>query len=393
MSQKFIAFLEHQDAHDTVNQVIKDYWGSGVVVPGGIDAALSAKFDNSLPQSIIVDVSKSIQPERDAKNIVSHFHNIDIIIIVGLQNDVRAYRSMIQAGAKDYLPIPFSAGDLYRVLSESLVQQEENVPIGGSSKLVTIMGANGGVGTSMLATNLSWILAEEFNKKVALIDLDVHFGTIALALDLEPSVGFRDALESPGRVDSMFVDNILVPATNNLNVLAAEESIDDYVTYNNTSIELLLEVLQTKHDYVLVDTPRSILRRCPPLIADAEIVVLVATLTVPSLRDTVTILSEIRKISPTKEVSVVINRRREKGRGEVNLQDFEKEVEKKVAMVIPDAPDIVTSALNSGRPIVEINNNSNISESLRAFCQYIDDGSIKQSSTSQKSILSKLFKS
>jgi pilus assembly protein CpaE len=77
-------------------------------------------------------------------------------------------------------------------------------------RLIAVVGARGGVGATTVATNLAWTLAHEHNMRVALVDLDLFFGTCGLALDLELGRGFREALENPARIDSLFIERAMV---------------------------------------------------------------------------------------------------------------------------------------------------------------------------------------
>ena len=79
-----------------------------------------------------------------------------------------------------------------------------------------VIGVRGGVGASTIATSLAWLLGEKAHRSTALLDLDVHFGTGALALDLEPGRGLTDAIENPSRIDGLFIERAMVRANERL---------------------------------------------------------------------------------------------------------------------------------------------------------------------------------
>src|SRR3546814_12869987 len=85
-----------------------------------------------------------------------------------------------------------------------------------------MVGARGGFGASTIAPTLAWLLSERGKRATALLDLDVHFGTGALALDLEPGRGLTDAIENPSRIDGLFIERAMVKAREKLAVLSAE---------------------------------------------------------------------------------------------------------------------------------------------------------------------------
>ena len=109
----------------------------------------------------------------------------------------------------------------------------------------------------MLATSVAWLIAHERRRRVALVDLDLQFGTVALSLDLEPSHGLREALENPNRIDGLFMDRVLVQHSERLFVLSAEESPDETLLLDYGAVELLMTELRNKFHYVVVDVPRQ----------------------------------------------------------------------------------------------------------------------------------------
>ena len=92
--------------------------------------------------------------------------------------------------------------------------------------MTAVVGVRGGVGASTMATSLAWLLGRARRMPTALLDLDVHFGTGALALDLEPGRGLTDAIENPSRIDGLFIERAMVRANESLSILSAEAPIN-----------------------------------------------------------------------------------------------------------------------------------------------------------------------
>ncbi|MCA3269817.1 MAG: AAA family ATPase [Holosporales bacterium] len=393
----FLAFINDGATEEVIHTLIKDYWPSGVLISGGILAALNANHSAaSVPQFVVIDISDSERPDVDIERAVKTFHGAKAVVFIGDRNDATLYRTVIKAGGTDYLLKPVDAGELYSTLINASLAASSytDAPVTQSgksdqqAKLITVIGVHGGVGTSTIAVNSAYEMAEKFNHNTAIIDLDVHFGTVALALNKEPSVGFRDALESPSRVDTLFIESALVSVTDRLSVLATEERLDDYVKYNGDAINMLVEKVCNNREYVFLDTPRTLIIRFPQLVTEATFVILVTDLTIVGLRDAVTLLEKIQNISPGKDVKVVLNGVRQNADGQVSLRDFEAEIRRPVSVVLPDAPEFVARALNEGKPVRVVAPQSKFINLLDVFCAELDGSELDKTTVSP---MQKLF--
>ncbi|KAL8808427.1 MAG: hypothetical protein Q9200_004283, partial [Gallowayella weberi] len=109
---------------------------------------------------------------------------------------------------------------------------------------VAVIGTRGGVGASTMATSLAWLMSDKQGRSTALLDLDVHFGTGALALDLEPGRGLTDAIENPSRIDGLFIERAMVKASEKLAVLSAEAPINSPLLTDGAAFYQLQEEMR-----------------------------------------------------------------------------------------------------------------------------------------------------
>ena len=110
--------------------------------------------------------------------------------------------------------------------------------------MAAVIGVRGGVGASTLATSLAWLMGDKAGRSTALLDLDVHFGTGALALDLEPGRGLTDAIENPSRIDGLFIERAMVRANDKLCVLSAEAPINQPLLTDGSAFFQLQEEIR-----------------------------------------------------------------------------------------------------------------------------------------------------
>uniref|UniRef100_UPI0035BC6B02 AAA family ATPase n=1 Tax=Sphingomonas sp. TaxID=28214 RepID=UPI0035BC6B02 len=285
-----------------------------------------------------------------------------VVIASGQVNDVRLYRDLVASGIQDYLLKPLSP-DMLRD-SFTHAQAMLNAP-----KLVdasverphcstAIIGTRGGVGASTVATSLAWLLAEKEGRSTALLDLDIHFGTGALALDIEPGRGLTDAIENPSRIDGLFIERAMVKASEKLAVLSAEAPINAPLMTDGAAFYQLQEEMRAAFECTIVDLPRAMLVQHPHLISDVQLAVLVTEFTLASARDTIRLLSWLKSNAPQTQVFVVANKVHAGGQIEIARKDFEGSIERKIDLLVPFDQKLAATAAKLGKPLAEAGKNA-----------------------------------
>jgi pilus assembly protein CpaE len=194
-------------------------------------------------------------------------------------------------------------------------------------------------------------MSEIGKRSTALLDLDVHFGTNALALDLEPGRGLVDAIDNPSRIDGLFLERALVRASDKLSVLSAEAPISNPIVTDGAAYYQLQEELRGAFEMSIMDLPRAMLIQHPHLMAEVQAVVLVTDLTLAAARDTIRLLSWLRTNAPQAQVSVLANRVHLGAQQEVLRKDFEGSIERKIDVAIPYDHKLATQAAKLGKPL------------------------------------------
>jgi pilus assembly protein CpaE len=220
--------------------------------------------------------------------------------------------------------------------------------------MAAVIGVRGGVGASTIATSLAWQLGEKAHRSTALLDLDIHFGTGALALDLEPGRGLTDAIENPSRIDGLFIERAMVRANERLSVLSAEAPIHQPLITDGTAFFQLQEEMRNAFESTVLDLPRHMLIQYPHMVHDAHVAVVVAELTLAATRDTIRILAWLKSNAPQTKVIVVANGLPSGGALEISRKDFEQSIERNVDIVIPHDGKLAAQAAKLGKPMAEV---------------------------------------
>lgn len=360
-----LAVLQDQVVLDRIHGVVRDQrLADEVAVEGTLDAALRRIRSGPPPRILLLDLANSAAPIAEVSAARS-VGGADLkLVALGNVNDVSLFRELISAGANDYLVKPPSREALVAVL-EKRSQAKSAGADGGLGQVIVFLGSRGGVGTTTTAVSCAWLLAEEQQEKTALVDLDLHFGTVGLMLDTDPGSGLCEALEEPSRVDSLFVERALVKVTDNLRVLAAEATTTEPLSVDPGAADLLLHELRRKFAWVIVDLPRAASAVQRAVLASASRAVIVCERSLAGLRDTIRLQTLAREQAPQATLFLV-----EAGAGEravVGKAEFEKGVGKSLDAVISYDAKAVGAALNAGQPLPMAAPRSPVVRELRQF--------------------------
>jgi len=384
-----VAFVSDNQTHGVIASVASQFFDSPMVRDGGTQQALEYLADTAPPKVLIVDIGEASAPLTAMLSLTAAFSEDTRLIGIGTINDINLYREMVGAGITDYLVKPVTE----KALAAALCRTEE--PVGGptseqhptkKANRIAVVGSRGGVGASSIAVNLAWILSQERKLSTALIDLDLEFGTVALSLDLEPTRGLREALESPARIDSLFIESATARLSEKLAVMATEETLAQEIAFNPGAVDVLLEAVGRASDQIIIDMPRSAFAVRQRVFEAASRVVLVTELSLPGLRDSMRLLTGIEEVSVGKPVTVIANRT---GGAQQAMQpkDFQKALGHKIDFVVPEDRKSFIEAANNGKPLVSSNQRSSATKALRKIAETLvqgqsgDEQSVKKKKT------------
>ena len=255
-SLRLCAFLIEAASAAPVRRAGEVWGGSVEVRRGDVRTATRDLQKGRSPDVLLVDVGGIELPVSAMEALAAVCEPNVRVIAVGDTNDIGLYRQLRQLGVAEYLFKPLKA-DLVAAAVRGEGGTMADSP-GRRGNLIAVYGARGGVGTTTLAVNMASYLADVERRRVALVDLDLHAGTVAFMLNLPPGRGLREALESPERVDEVFLSRALHAASERLDVLACEESMADRVETRTDALLALLDKLQHRYHYVVVDVPRAL---------------------------------------------------------------------------------------------------------------------------------------
>ena len=361
-----IAILQDQPTLDRVQGSIRDLQlDDELTLEPTLESALRKIREGSAPRILVLDLSESTSPIAELSAARSVGGSDLKVLALGTVNDVSLFRDLLAAGASDYLVKPLSR----EALALGLEKQKATTgggPGSGLGQIVAFIGSRGGVGTTTTAVGCAWLLSDKNKENTALVDLDLHFGTVALNLDADPGTGLSEALEQPSRIDALFVDRAMVKASDTLRILASEAAVGETLMIDAGAIDVLLYELRRKFTWIVIDLPRWVTPTQRLVLAAASRVVIVCERSLAGLRDTIRLQTLLREHAPQAQV-MMVDAGASGERATVGKAEFEKAIGKTLDATVSHDAKSAAAATNAGQPLPLVAPRSPVVRELEQF--------------------------
>jgi len=336
---------------------------------GGIVAAAEAYRSSPTPNVIIIESgSRGEEVLGGLDQLAEVCDAASRVIVIGRVNDVVLYRELVRRGVSDYLIAPVDALDLIRAVS-GLFCAPDVKPVG---RTIAVVGAKGGVGASTLAHNIAWALARDLALDSVVADLDLAFGTAGLDYNQDPSQGIADAVLSPERIDTAFIDRLLSKCTDHLSLLAAPATLDRVYDFGADAFESTFDVLRATIPCIVLDVPHMWTAWTKRTLIGADEILIVAAPDLANLRNAKNMLDLLRAGRPNDHrPHYCLNQVGIPKRPEIKPADFAKALEAEPAAVIAFEPQVFGTAANNGQMIAEVAAGHRTAETFRQLAQLL----------------------
>jgi pilus assembly protein CpaE len=239
-------------------------------------------------------------------------------------------------------------------------------------RILALIGACGGCGTSTIAVNLATLLAQK-KATTLLVDLRLNGGDLGALLDLRPDYNLADLCANVNRLDSVLLERTLVPHPTGLQLLAGPRGLADLEVVQIDVVRQILALTRSSFRHILLDAELGPRGEQGPLLKEAETIVVVTRLDFVALRHTRSQLDALERlgINPNR-VQVVVNRYGQPK--EVALAKAEMALERKLKHLIPDDAWRVNRANNAGVPLVQDSPSSKVAKALMRLADALGGG-------------------
>jgi pilus assembly protein CpaE len=326
---------------------------------GGMPAAIEAYRTAPTPNVIILETDARGDILVGLDQLASVCDAGTRVIVIGHINDVGFYRELTRRGVSDYLIAPINTIDMVRSVC-GLYSAPEAKAVG---RIIAVVGAKGGVGSSTIAHNIAWAIARDLALDSVVADLDLAFGTAGLDYNQDPPQGIADAVFSPDRVDTAFIDRLLSKCTDHLSLLAAPATLERVYDFGAEAFDAIFDTLRSSMPCVVLDIPHQWSGWTRRAMVSADDILIVATPDLASLRNTKNIFDLLKASRPNDRIPLYcLNQVGVPKRPEIAASEFAKAIESPPIASIPFEPQLFGSAANNGQMIAEISANHRVTE-------------------------------
>ncbi len=340
-------------------------------------AAFFTQLDVEVPPAVIV-----LDPGRDATlalELAGQFHlqcpGISVVLVsdLGLEIGLEAMR----AGIRDILDPDSDVAAIQHVLRRAADAARARtaepraadgaaaIRTRSSGQVISVVSPKGGVGKTTVATNLAVGLAQTGRHSTVLVDLDLQFGDVATALDLEPEFALPDTLHGPASRDTMVLKTFLTQHDTGLYVICGARSPAEADTITGQQVSQLLQMLASEFQYVVVDTAPGLSEHVLASMDASSDLVLVTSMDVAGLRGLGKELEALTELGMVTDSRCVVLNLVDLGDG-LSQADAEATIGTTVDVLLPRSRAVPRS-VNQGIPLLQSGLRDPMTKGLRGL--------------------------
>ncbi len=278
-----------------------------------------------------------------------------------------------EAGADDLITLPQNSSQLAFAFEKALARRRGSAPAAARGQLVTVLGPKGGTGKTLTSCNIAVALALG-GASTVIVDLDLQFGDVGLALGLKPERTVYDLAVSGGSLDGDKVDSFLAEHPSGARALLAPLRPDQAAAVTVAFLREVFEILRSRYDVVVVDTPPAFTPEVIAAVDNSSELCVVGMLDALSLKDTKIGLETLAQMGYASEDLTLVLNRADTSVG-ISEQDVAQLLGRRPDVLVP-SDRAIPRAITAGQPIVVAEPKSNAAKAFTGLAnRYVDAAS------------------
>lgn len=288
------------------------------------------------------------------KKLTAHYPIGCILLAYNATNKLRT--AAMRANIVEVIQVPVDPGKIIAVIktaagyAEQLAVRGEEVVEEHKCTVITIFSTKGGVGKTVLSTNIATSLASMADARVILIDLDLQFGDVGIAMGLSPDKTMLDFTDSMLNADFREIDELLVTHKSGVRVLMAPKGPESADLIDGGRVSTTLSILKKHADFIIIDTTASFNDTVLAALDKSDEICIVLTMDMLSVKNIKLCLRTLNDLKYVREMQKIVINRVENNVG-LKVGEIERVLGMNALAKIP-ADKAVSLSINKGVPVV-----------------------------------------
>lgn len=358
-----VILSESDEGRRRIRRILNPSNDLKVVGARGFGAETLASVRSTLPDVIIVDSGSASKADVDLIRSVAAVLPTSLIMLVAPDDDMDYVQRALLAGARGFVTDSSAESNLVEALDRILqlestkrlqrAETEEGraIPSGREGRVISVFSAKGGVGCTVIAVNLAVAVRKQSGEPVCLFDCDLHFGNVAVLLNLWPQATLGDLLPYKDDLTIELVDEVMLTHSSGVRVLLPPPAFEYAEQVAPALVSRVVDILRQRYRFVIVDVGARLDSSALAILDSSFRIVLVTTPEVPALHNLRRMLQLTEDLGYPREKVVILGNRFSAGWG-IQTTDIAESLGYPISVTLPSDGRLVTEAANRGIPFV-----------------------------------------
>jgi pilus assembly protein CpaE len=372
MALKFSLYYQTPETREYLKDIIHTAGQTVVVDDHGLDE-LPERVNSGT--NIIFLEYQTDHPELDQwiKKTAADHRNPPIYLYLHEISTEQLWKAL-RFGVKECFTHPIRPEEFQEALDRLPKAVVPHMEATAKTRVITLLGGKGGVGTTFLTVNLAYLLAQEGKNNVLAVDLDLRYGQMVYFLDAKPQYTISEVIENVEHLDDSYLRSLFFNWDKNLQLLPAPARLEEAEAVTSENFEKVLHFVKnlSTYSHVLVDAGHRLDEISIKALELADQVILVANQSVPALSNAKKLLENLELLG-LGDLDLEIWLNSWEKHGDLSLEDVAKFLGREVKGAVPSLPEEVKISINEGVPLVKSSPNLSISQELKGLAGHFSE--------------------
>jgi len=363
---RFIVSNSDEQFGDSLRSMLLNLKGAKIVAEVDEPALLGQAAQQFPADALIVNLDPSPEAILPIVGDVASSHRELAVFVTSESTDGQLVIKAMRMGIREFLEKPIDPRALAEAVDRVAVTRVESMAQG---RLISIVGTSGGVGATMIATNLAVELAALATGDVTVVDLDYRFGQVATFLDVDPRYTLADLCGSPEALDPQIIGRALTQHSSGVRVLSRPSHLTEADGITAAACMGVFSNLVQLNEYVVSDGPNRFDVSGKNVLALADMTFLVVQPLVPCVRNAQRIIDSMRETGYNLDRAKLICNRTGRGGGYLAVNDVTETLGIEAFACLPDEWESASGAINLGEPLLTYGPKSKLRLTLQEIAE------------------------